>query len=348
MTVRVFHVPSHLAYVAKLADEGFTPVPAPSGGPLRVAGLLALSSWDWFDVLHLHTVELASGDELRALAKRARREGKRFVATVHDLQPNIESDVVEFGAKLDLVLDRAEAAATLTEAAHRQLAARGLLGPCEVVPHGTALPLDVLGSISGQPGYGLAAFGALRPNRDLIGLVDAWQLLPEGARPPLRILLRDVTDEDERRDAATLAALRKAAARHEDLALDVQRGFVDAVELVAWLRRSHVLVLPYRCVTHSGQLEVARDVGLGVLAPDVLTLRDQLGPDQVPAWPVTWVPSETVGDAESFAALLLAASSQRSVSEEYLRTFREFRVAEHQSIVDAHAKLYKAALRETV
>lgn len=34
-------------------------------------------------------------------------------------------------------------------------------------------------------------------------------------------------------------------------------------------------VLPYRHVTHSGQLEVAREIGLALLAPDVLTLRDQ-------------------------------------------------------------------------
>lgn len=213
--------------------------------------------------------------------------------------------------------------------------------PCKIAPHGTALPLDVLGSISGRPGYGLAAFGALRPNRDLVGLLDAWQLLPQGVRPPLRIVLRDVTNEDERRDAATLATLRRAAARYADLTLDVHRGFVDAAALVAWLLRSHVLVLPYRGITHSGQLEVGLDVGLTVLAPDVPTLRDQIASGPEPGWPVTWVPSGTMGDAESFAMGLPAASDERAVSKDHARTVRESRIAEHRSIVDVYAKLYE-------
>lgn len=106
MMLRVFHVPSHLAYVSKLADDRFASIAAPTGSPLRVATLLGLSSWDWFDVLHLHTVELACRDELRSMVARARGEGKRLVVTIHDLQPNIESDAANFEAKLGLVLTR--------------------------------------------------------------------------------------------------------------------------------------------------------------------------------------------------------------------------------------------------
>jgi glycosyltransferase involved in cell wall biosynthesis len=342
MTLRVFHVPSHLAYVGKLTGAGFAPVAAPTGTPLRISTLLSLASWDWFDVLHLHTVELASRDELYFVTARARTEGKRLVVTVHDLMPNIESDRVEFGAKLGLILGTADAVITLTDEARRQLAAAGLLRrACTVAAHGTAFPLDVLGSIAGPPGYGIAAYGALRPNRDLVGLLDAWKLLPTDGRPPLRILLRDVTAEDERRDATTLTTLRHAADRHADMGLHIKRGFVDAATLIAWLRQSHLLVLPYRSISHSGQLEAAIDAGLGVLAPDVVTLRGQVAAGPAPTWPVTWVPEGTLGNPESFAASLRAASDHAAVTEDDARAARTSRIAEHRSIVDYHATLYE-------
>lgn len=343
--LRVFHIPSHLAYVAKLVEVGFAPVAAPTGGPMRVGALLALPSWNWFDVLHVHTVELASRSELQATLARARAEDKHLVMTVHDLQPNIESDAAEFRAKLRLVLDTVDATATLTEEARRWLTAEGLLRRhCAVVPHGAALPLEVLGPVSRRPGPGVAAYGGLRPNRDLIVLLKAWQSLSAGARPPLRILLRDVSDEDERRYTTTLRHLRLAAARHADLSLDVQRGFIDAAQLAAWLRQSRVLALPYRSITHSGQMEVAIDVGLGVLAPDVATLRDQVASGPAPDWPITWFPEDTIRHVELFAAGLHTALGQRAVSDDYARRVRRSRSVEYQLIIDAHARLYKTGL----
>jgi hypothetical protein len=81
---RVFHIPSHLSYVSKLACDSFTPVPSPSGKPLRVMDLLALPAWDFFDVLDLHTVELPTAADLASLSSRLWDAGKGLVFTLHD------------------------------------------------------------------------------------------------------------------------------------------------------------------------------------------------------------------------------------------------------------------------
>jgi hypothetical protein len=97
--LRIFHVPSHLTYVAKLTGPEFAPVPSPVGQPLRLSELVALDSWDFFDVLHRHTVELAAGDEIERIASRATCADKRLVFTAHDLVPNIKTDGAIFGHK---------------------------------------------------------------------------------------------------------------------------------------------------------------------------------------------------------------------------------------------------------
>lgn len=339
---RVFHVPSHLAYVQQLTGERFTPVSALSGRPLRIADLLALQAWDWFDVLHLHTVELASRQDILAVADRVKRDAKHLVITVHDMRPNIESDSIEFAEKLRLALAAADRAVTLTEAARRDLLAAGLTSsPCEVVPHGPAFPNTVLQATPCGVGYGLAAFGALRPNRDFLRLVEAWRQLPRRSRPPLHLLLRGVTATDERREAAVLAALRETAEHHGDLTLDVRPDFVEPQVLAEWLRQSNLLVLPYRHVTHSGQLEAARDMGLSLLAPEVPTLQSQFpGGAQAAGYPVTWFPVEDLDDPVNFAAHIATAAKKTEAPKEVVAMFRSFREREHQRIVECHTRLY--------
>ncbi|MGH3519386.1 MAG: hypothetical protein ACRDQ7_18610 [Haloechinothrix sp.] len=333
--IRVFHVPAHLAYVQTLVGTGFTPVAAPGDcGAMRVADLLAIASWSWFDVLHLHTVELATRDELVALAARCRGERKRLVVTVHDLSPNIEAGYHEHREKLRVALDAAESVATLTPTARRavqQISAR----PCVVVPHGAAFPLDLL---HGQPrsgGHGVAVYGALRPNRAFTRLLAAWRQQPPGL--PLRVLVRSVSREDERRYAKTLAELREAT--EHGVELQILGDFVAPAELLAWLRRSHLLALPYVQITHSGQIEAARDAGLGVLAPDLPTLRDQLAPLD---WPVAWFPP-----LSPLTDWLFHAAAMPAPAETAVRAAWRSRHDEHRAIIDAHAVMYGAHPKPT-
>ncbi|MGH8906611.1 MAG: glycosyltransferase [Egibacteraceae bacterium] len=124
MVHRVLHVPAHLVYAGELVSDGFRPAESPTGAPLTVAALTALSSWDAFDVVHLHTVELARASDLVQLARLAVERATPLVFTVHDLAPNIESDGRAFAGKTALLLEPASAVMTLTSTAAVALQAR--------------------------------------------------------------------------------------------------------------------------------------------------------------------------------------------------------------------------------
>ncbi|MGH8901886.1 MAG: glycosyltransferase [Egibacteraceae bacterium] len=340
MAHRVFHVPAHLAYARQLVGDGFQPAESPTGASLTVAALTALSSWDAFDVVHPHTVELAAASDLVELARLSIERATPLVFTVHDLTPNIESDERAFAEKTALLLRVASAVITLTNAAAVALEARfGVArSAIHVVPHGNAVPLDLIPS-AGSSGHGLAAFGASRPNREYATLVRAWRRL-RAPRPPLRLLLRSVGAADEVRYRHVLAELRRLAEELPGLTLDIVTGMVPARELVAWCRQSAVLVLPYRTITHSGQLELTRDVGLAVLAPDVPTLRAQLTDTGVRSCPLQWFTPGELDDPARFAARLAGGACGMVARGPAVNAWRQYRERERGRITAVHQAVY--------
>lgn len=345
--IRVFHVPAHLAYAALLSGQRFAPVPSPTGESLTVAQLTDLASWEFFDVLHLHSVELASLGDLDRLCGLARRRGVGLVLTVHDLLPNIETDEGVYWQKLALVADRADAVLTLTAAAAAMLTSRDVPNRTKVVvtPHGSALPLGIPTVPSRRGGSEtLAVYGALRPNRDVAAMADAWRLLPAATRPVLRILLRSVGPADEERDADQLARLRSAAAAESRLHLDVRSTFLPPGDLLRWLAPAGGLVLPYRWITHSGQLELACDLGLPVLAPDTSTLRAQLEHNGVGEHPVTWYPADELAKPAHLGTWLMRVSRIPRVAENERRAFLQRRRTERARLLRLHQKVYDAAV----
>lgn len=339
-------MPSHLSYAVALRADAFRAVRAPTGQPLTIGQLVALPSWDFFDLLHLHTVELATAGELDRLYSRAAARGVRVVLTVHDLLPNIEADSSTYRAKLRLAAHRSDVVLTLTRAAQEQLredlrldaAAAGVI----VAPHGAALSLDVAAkprwASPEAPAY--AVYGALRPNRDVLAVVRAWQLLTTEPRIRLRVLLRSVRPGDEVRDAPTLDSLRRLSSAEADLDLRVTSGFVSEEELVEWLAPASVLVLPYRSVTHSGQLELGRDLGLAVLAPDVPTLRAQLGRDSASMQRVRWYPRADLEVAELLAGHLTNVAELPLADEAQRQSFLQWRRDERVRLLDLHRQIY--------
>lgn len=324
---RIFHIPSHLSYATKLTADSFVPVASPTGAPLRVSDLLGLHSWDFFDVLHLHTVELAVASDLAALATRLRATGKGFVFTLHDLVPNIESDTTAFEEKTRLAVHKAPRVVTLTHAAARQANARFGVEP-SVIPHGYAVPPG-LSDQRGAGARGLFAFGALRPNRDLTGLVRAWRQLP-ATRPPLGLLLRSLGTRDRQRYADDLSQLAEITRAEPDLTVETTAGMLSQSELVNRCQAADVLVMPYRGITHSGQLELARDLGLRAVVPDVPTVRAQLS-ETGDKHPCVWFTPDALRDPSEFAGHLERASDL--VKGERRSDFRQYRNKEHENIL---------------
>lgn len=331
--LRVFHIPSHLNYVSKLDGNGFRPVPSPSGAALAVEALLSQRTWGFFDVLHLHTVELATQSSLASLLARVRREGKGLVFTVHDLCPNIEPDLTTFEEKTALLVRDAPRLVSLTGAAADVVAARYGHRPV-IIPHGYAMaPVSIRRSTGSG---GLLAFGALRPNRRVTALVRAWHQLP-AARPPLRVVLRSVGTADRHRYAADLAQLAEVSAAEPLLSVETLDRIMSTRELSQLCQVADALVLPYRSITHSGQLELARDVGIRAVAPEVATVRAQLtetGDDH----PCLWFPPAAIDDPAVFAGYLAQACSLPAPSSVTLD-----RAEEHRELLRRYAVEYQLA-----
>jgi glycosyltransferase involved in cell wall biosynthesis len=335
---RVFHVPSHLSYVTKLASPTFQPVPSPSGQPLRLADLLELDCWDFFDALHLHTVELATKDNLAELIQRLRSTGTRLVFTVHDLVPNIETDQVEFEEKTALACSHASSVVTLTGTAALEIAAR-YGKTATVIPHGFAVPPELIGRpMSKRPGF--LVFGALRPNRNLIGLVRSWRLL-DATRPPLRILLRSLGSADKQRYADELAELDALAITEPDLVVSTSAGVLSHEELVNWCREAHALVMPYRSITHSGQLELARDLGLSAVVPDVPTVRAQITETTGNENAHIWFPAEAVDDVRAFSSYLEKAAKKFDAKASTSDDIAYCRTREHREVLNRYRVEYE-------
>jgi glycosyltransferase involved in cell wall biosynthesis len=340
--LRVFHVPSHLSYVGKLASDHFSPVSPPFGVPLRVGDLLALASWDFFDVLHLHTVELASLVELTLLTKRLRRLGKGLVFTVHDLAPNLETDHNLFEEKTQLVISAESAIVTLTYAAATYIETR--FGcKASVIPHGFAVSPTVA-TPSDLTVDHLLVLGALRPNRDLVGVARAWRLLPKD-RPPLHLLLRSVSSLDIQRYAADLAELHQIARSEPGLIIEMSDHMLSPDELVE-RSRSAMLVLPYRAITHSGQLELARDLGVPVLAPDVPTVHAQLDETNFGAHPCIWFSLDALHDNNEFVTYLEKAVALSSLSAANGGAFIHYRTEEHKQVIHLYGSQYSPNVRQ--
>jgi glycosyltransferase involved in cell wall biosynthesis len=340
---RVFHVPSHLSYVSKLAGDTFAPVPSPSGAPLRVSDLLELETWDFFDILHLHTVELAASGDLIALAARLRETGKGFIFTLHDLVPNIEVDQAAFAEKTRLAARQASRVVTLTHAAAQQVSARFGITP-SVIPHGYAVSPELMAQRSdGAPG--LLVFGALRPNRDLLGLVRAWRQLPS-TRLPLQVLLRSLGALDQRRYASELAQLAEAARVEPDLTVETIAGVLSPSELVDRCQEAAVLVMPYRSITHSGQLELSRDLGLTAVVPDTHTVRAQLSETAADKHPCVWFPTTALGNPIEFAGYLEKASETPNNQVESRRDFLQYRSREHENLLGQYGVEYNLSCEQ--
>lgn len=342
--LRVFHVPSHLAYAQALQARSFGPVPSPTGQPLTVGQLVAQPDWRFLDVLHLHSVELASREDVEALLRLLNKRGAPLVVTVHDLEPNIESDREAHSAKLVAALEHAGAVLTLTEPAAvqvRRWRPRGV----HVTPHGAGLPVALVQAQPRETRTVFAVYGALRPNRDVLAVVRAWRLLDPVSRPPLRVLLRSVGPADRDRDRHTLEALRSVASYEPDLDVQVRNEFLRATELRQWLEPARVLVLPYRWVTHSGQLEVGCDLGIPVVAPDVRTLRAQLDVNGASWQPAVWYPVGELASPVRLATRLEAAVRLPTAPEAKRQSFLRGRLAERHHALELHRRIYTSLAR---
>jgi glycosyltransferase involved in cell wall biosynthesis len=230
-------------------------------------------------ILHLHFFdELTQRRSLGATAVRSlllllllaalRLRGARLVWTAHNLRPH-ETYHPAWGFVVyravarwsDAIIAHSQAARVALEATY------GALPHTIVIPHGSYIglygpPRDRAQSRAalGLPEAGrvLLNLGTLRPYKGLEGLLDAFGMLPEGARGTLLIA-------GAAKDCAYAEALAGRAVEIGGARVDAR--FVPDEQLPAYLAAADVVVLPYHELLTSGILLWALSYGRPVVAP---------------------------------------------------------------------------------
>ncbi|MGY2064351.1 glycosyltransferase [Blastococcus sp. SYSU DS0619] len=261
--LRVATIPHSNPYVDAVVPPGATRVgDATEPSPwLDVAYLAARA--DEVDVVHLHAGygHLATAD-LVTWTEELQRLGVPLVVTVHQLRDADEASPGRHDAHLAAVLATAEVVLTLTPGAADEILDRYGRTSIVVAHPSIAVADPELGAERGLVGVCVGPVSNAVP--DPAGLVRAALSGAVSGGGRLRVLVEE----------AFAPALDPVIA---SLADDGQLELVPYPDggRAAALQQLHVAVLPERCGTHSGDVEICRDVGTRVVAPSCGWFADQ-------------------------------------------------------------------------
>ncbi|PAY22941.1 hypothetical protein CEY15_11050 [Dietzia natronolimnaea] len=293
---------------------------------------------DGTDLVHVHFgYEHRSPAQVAEFVAAVRTRGVPLVVTVHDLTNPHEPDPAMHLERTGILVRGADAVITLTAGAADEIRRRWGVDS-RVIPHPRLMPAEVtephrLGRLekAGRTGTVGVALGSLRAG-----------VAAEGLLPRLADALPSQTDLVVMVRSDALASARAPGhTRHEAAhALDTltelphvevrPHDLLTNVELCRALSGFDALVLPHRHGTHSGWLELCRDLGLPPVIPDIGYLIEQWGH---PA--VSYDPIEPTVD--ELRRALAAALSTPPVPVRAA-------AAEDGAVAAAHAELYRTAL----
>ena len=244
--VRVLSIPSGHPYTQAIRPAGveFLPDPDIDGNWWPHP---ALEAEYWRDPPAVDLVHIHFGFEHRTpaqIAELCRGLPVPLVLTVHDLDNPHLTDQTEHHQRLQLLIDEASALITLTDQAAEVLRRDFGAADVRVVPH----PRIVEDPVLVEPGRRAAVFlKSLRSNV----VADAQFYADIAAQVPLDVYVHVGAELSSIGNARVIV--------HEPMPDD---------ELHAAVGRAGVCVLPYTRGTHSGWLEMCRDLGVPVAVPD--------------------------------------------------------------------------------
>jgi len=239
-------------------------------------------------ILHLHFFdELTQRPSERQTATRSllflallallRLRGVRLIWTAHNLEPHELYHPTWGFLVYRLVARWADAIIAHSRAARALLEARyGRLPQCRVIPIGNYIGLygpqrerAASRAALGLPAAGpvLLNIGALRPYKNIEGLIDAFAALPEPTRGTLLVA-------GSAKSSAYAEQLRRRAAMVPGVQLRAE--FIPDSELPAYLAAADVVVLPYRKMLTSAMLLCALSYERPVIAPAFGPVRELL------------------------------------------------------------------------
>ena len=216
----------------------------------------------------------------------------------------------------------------------------------QVLPHGYVVAPEHWPADEPTPGCrpALGVYGALRPNRSVEAAIDLWQQLLDvpSFSGTLRLLLRSISSEDVRRYRSTLTKVMDLLSDGSASDIRLMSGIAADSEVVAFCQASSAILLPYRWVSHSGQLELAYDLGVPVIAPDLGGLAAQVALHPEHTLPIHWFDPGLLRSAAGLQSLAQGVHTfllrrPESSSEQGRAAYRR---EEHADIMERYAVLY--------
>lgn len=310
---------------------------------------------DGTDVVHVHFgYEHRTPGQIAQFVSAVRGRGLPLVVTVHDLTNPHESDPAAHLQRTGHLVRGADVVITLTHGAAEEIRALWGVDP-QVIPHPRLMPSQVTephrrlrqdrrqhqrqsrharprpGDSPATVGVVLGSLRAGVAAEELLpALVETLSALP--AATELVVMVRSdalaaARDPRHPRHAAAVVADRLVGAPGVEVRA---HDHLDDDELCTALAGFDALVLPHRHGTHSGWLELCRDLGVPPVIPQIGHLAEQWGPDANlynPAQP----------DGGSLRSALIAALDGPTPPPRRPD-------AEDSTVSAAHAELYRAAL----
>lgn len=340
--IAVASVPATHVYVRRLAHRDVHRLVDPSGDDRRTPCFLDPDWWAGVEdppvLLHVHFgFEYYDPARLAALAAVLRDRRVGLVFTVHDLRnPNHASSALQDGG-LDILVPAADHVITLTGWAARQIADRwGRRATVLAHPHVADLQRlrQPRPRRAGPYRVGLH-FKSLRANMVGTPLLAAAADVARG-RDDLQLDVRlhcDVVSPRGANHDAQLVATACDLADEGVVRLHVH-PYLSHDDLEDVIADSDAWVLPYRFGTHSGLLELCRDLGTAVIAPTCGAYGDQ-GAHHL------FTSDEDAGfDAASFRAALEAAVAAGPIPA----VSAHERDQQRREVARTHVRIYRDVL----
>ncbi|MGW9349023.1 hypothetical protein [Nocardiopsis flavescens] len=309
--------------------------------------MLARRPLTWFDVLHLHHIEFDDLHTLRLVLSECVRAQRRVVFTAHDLEP-LFTPRPQYRRKLRLLAEHRVPFICLTPGSAVEVRQRW--GPTTVVaPHGYVVPPQEQPDRDEQRTLKARylLFGSLRDNRDITTVLYNWRFGRRQRRTSLTLLLRSPGPVNVRQEHDRWDLIATMAAAEPRLRVGLAPFPTDA-DVVSTAQECDALILPYLWGTHSGQLELAFDLGLLPVASDVGFLRQQYRQHGAlvsePVW-FDWSDGAEYAYGERFGRALDQAVGlvEKNTSIRDAAAFAQYRREEHQRIMSVHHELYESA-----
>lgn len=278
--MRILSVPHDHPYVLRVTD---TPAVRVLGDPSGRGDGRHVFDPAWFtahahraDLVHVHFgYERLLPGELRDWLDVVRDHGVPLVVSVHDLRNPHLHDNRRQEVLQDLLVPAADELITLTHAAAAEVGRRWGR-TCTVLPHP---------HVASARWLAIAEHAARRRGPRRIGLhlkslrtnfapVEAVQALREvvDQREDVEVHVRHHNDVDTPLLRSMLRPLLDAADGRCRVTVS---DYLPDAALYRWIESLDVLLLPYRFGTHSGWIELGKDLGAAVVAPDLPTYVEQ-------------------------------------------------------------------------